>query len=195
MRPKGVWLCLPADLGSVAAVQQSLRALVGALRLDRNSFAWMDINDRATGDALVLVAATRLVILLALGFELFGVLSAFTTAEIIIASAVNAAVFWLVYSGVVYAIVKYGFKAEANYATILRIAGFAYPTLILAVIVFRFGLPVLVSFLLSAAWFVLIVTHGVRYESELPIDKCALASVGGLVAWFLVSLILGRGLI
>lgn len=174
---------------------QTLNILYGAVRLDREAYAWMDLNDRATGDALILVAATRLIILVVLGFELFGLVSAFTTAEIVVASAVNAAVFWLAYSGVVYAIVKYGFKAEANYATILRVAGFGYPVLLVAAVAVRVGLPVLVSFLLSAVWFVAIVSHGVRYESELPIERCALAAVGGLVAWFLIAQILGRGLI
>ncbi len=155
----------------------------------------MDVNDRATGDALILVALTRLAILVGLGWELFGLVSTFGAVEILVAAAVNAAVFWLVYSGVVYAIVKYGYKAEANYATILRIAGFAYPTFIVLVIVGRLDLPVLIGFILSAVWFVLIVSHGVKYESALPTDRCALAAVGGLVAWVIVASIIGRGLI
>ncbi len=52
---------------------EALKALLKAMRLDRDAFVWMDFNDRATGDALVLVVVTRFLILLGLGWSLLGV--------------------------------------------------------------------------------------------------------------------------
>lgn len=176
-------------------MQQTLKTLLGAVRLEREAFAWMDINDRATGDALILVAIARLLILLGLGWTLYGLVTSLSGLEILIASAVTAAIFWLAYSGLVLAIVRFGYRAEANYATVLRIAGFAYPTLILTVFTLRLGLPTVVAFFLGAVWFLLIMAHGLRYETELPLEKSGVAAVGGLIAWTIVALILNRGLI
>lgn len=176
-------------------MKQSLRTLLRAVRFDREAFAWVDLNDRATGDALIFVAVTRLLILLGLGWSLFGLVGSFTGLEVLIASAVTAAIFWLAYSGLVLAIVRFGFQANANYATILRIVGFAYPTLILTVFTLQLGLPPVVALFLGAVWFLLIVAHGVRYESELPIERCALAAVGAMIAWVIIASILNRGLL
>jgi len=48
---------------------------------------------------------------------------------------------------------------------------------------------------LASVWFLAIVTRGVTYEGDLPTDKAAVAAVGGLVGWIIISAILSRGII
>ena len=172
-----------------------MNRLLATIRLDREAFAWMDINDRATGDALILVAVTRLLILLGLGWSLFGLATSASGLEILIASLASAAIFWLAYSGLVLAIVRFGFRGDVKYPILLRISGFAYPTLLLTIFTLRLGLDALPALLLGAVWFVVIVAHGVRYETELPLERCIAAAAGGLVLWVIVASILNQSLI
>ena len=188
-------VCNRSSLGSVAPVKLVLDRLLATVRVEREAFAWLDLNDRATGDALVLVAVTRLLILLGLGWSLFGLATSLSGFEILIASFVSAAIFWLAYSGLVLAIVRFGFKGEIKYAITMRVTGFAYPTLLLTVFTLRLGLPAVPALLLGAVWFVFIVAHGVRYESELPLERCVAAAAGGLVLWVIVASIFGQSLI
>ncbi|MBT8213007.1 MAG: hypothetical protein KJN71_07660, partial [Acidimicrobiia bacterium] len=44
-----------------------LRRLVQALRFDRDAFVWMDFEDRASGDAFMLVVITRVLIQIGIG--------------------------------------------------------------------------------------------------------------------------------
>ena len=40
-----------------------LHRLLQAIRFDRDAYVWMDFNDRATGDGLILVAVTQLLLI------------------------------------------------------------------------------------------------------------------------------------
>jgi hypothetical protein len=173
-----------------------MRRLLQAVRFERDAFVWMDFNDRATGDALILVAVTRLLIQIGFGSSLLGLTTSLSGLEFVLAIAITAAVFWLAYSGIVYAIARFLLQGGGSYATTLRITGFAYPTLLLLVATVRIvpDLPY-VAFVLGSLWFVAVVAHGVRYESDLPLERAAVAAGGGLVGWIVVASILGRGLI
>lgn len=155
----------------------------------------MDFNDRATGDALILVAITRFLILLGSGWTILGLTTSSTGLIILAQAMVTAAVFWLAYSGLTYAIIRFLFQADGKYAIYLRIAGFAYPTLLLLVFTSRLELPPIVALFLGAFWFFAVMTRGITYESDLPTQQAAVAAVGGLVAWVIVASILDRGLI
>jgi hypothetical protein len=174
---------------------EALKALLKAMRLDRDAFVWMDFNDRATGDALVLVVVTRFLILLGLGWSLLGVTRSISTLEVLFASIFNALVFWLAYAGLTWAIAKFFFQGSGNYAMTLRIVGFAYPTLLL-VLFTRFIAPnAIVAIILGGLWFIAIVAHGVRYESGLSLGLSAASGGLAFVAWVIIASILGRGVI
>ena len=175
---------------------ETLRRLLQAVRFERDAFVWMDFEDRATGDALVLVAVTRVLILLGLGSRLLGLVTSISGLELILASMINAAIFWLGYSALVLAITKFLLGADGTYATILRITGFAYPTLLLVIFTVRvFPSNGVLALVLGALWFLAIVAHGVRYVSGLPLARAGLAAGGGLVGWIVVAAIFGRGYI
>ena len=155
----------------------------------------MDLNDRATGDALILVVVTRLLILAGLGFGLLGLATSLSGLEVLIRSMLNAAVFWLGYSGITYAAARFMFDGDGGYATVLRVAGFAYPTLLLVLVTSRMFSNGMIAFLVAAIWFLVIVAHGVRAVFDLSLEKSLAASALGLAGWIVVASILGYGLV
>ncbi len=165
-----------------------LNRLLQAIRFDRDAFVWMDFNDRATGDALILVAATEVLFLFAGGTSLFGIV---TDLVSVLSALLSTVMFWLIYSGLVYAIVVYLFRGDGHYPIYLRIAGFAFPTLLLTIATTRIFGGGLIGALVGSLWFLLVVAYGTHYVSDLPLDRSIVAAVLGWAGWIVVSAILG----
>ncbi len=165
-----------------------LERLVGAIRFDREAFVWMEFNDRATGDALILVVITQVLFLIAGGTPLLGFVSGFAGT---ISALVSTAIFWLVYSAIVFAVAKYLFRGDGIYAYYLRLAGFAFPTLVILIFT---GIVIdnnTIASVLGSLWFLAVVAYGTHYIADLPLSRAAVASFGGLVGWIIISAILG----
>lgn len=174
---------------------EAMKRLLQAVRLERDAFVWMDFNDRATADGLIFVAITRVLILLGSGWRILGLSTTINGLEVLITGILNSLIFWLAYSGITFAITKFLLNGQGQYAVFLRMAGFAYPTLLLTIFTRRLGISPTAALVLGSVWFLAIVTRGVEYEGDLPLERAALAAVGGLVGWIIISAILGRGLI
>ncbi len=165
-----------------------LNRLLQAIRFDRDAFVWMDFNDRATGDALILVAITEVLIIIAGGTPLFGLVTGL--ADVLYA-LLSTVMFWLIYSGLVYAIAVYLFRGDGQYAVYLRIAGFAFPTLLLTIATTQIFGTGLIGVLVGSLWFLLVVAYGTHYISDLPLDRSIVAAVLAWAGWIVVSSILG----
>ena len=174
---------------------EAFKRLLQTVRFERDAYVWMDFNDRASGDALIFVLLTSLGLTLANGFTVFGLVTSSRGLSFLLGSLVTSAIFWLAYSGIVFFVVTRLFRASGTYALFLRIVGFAYPTMLLLIFTSQLGLPGLVGFLLGAVWFLAIVTQGVRYDSDLPIERAAGAVGLSLVIWVIVAQIFGRSVI
>ncbi len=161
------------------------------LRLEREAFVWMDFNDRATGDALILVAITGL--LKFAGF--FGGLRSlfnFGAWDLLIQFALAALIQWLLFSGIAWALVRYVVQGSGDYATYLRFTGFAYPTTLLTIAVaIAMNSRGFVPFALGFAWFIFIIARGIEYESDLPRGRALLVAVGALGGLLVVDAIFG----
>ncbi len=165
-----------------------LNRLLQAIRFDRDAFVWMDLNDRATGDALIIVAITEVLIIIAGGTSLFGLVTGLAS---VLSALLSTVIFWLIYSGLVYAVVVYLFRGDGHYPVYLRIAGFAFPTLLLTIATTQiFGVG-LIGTLVGSLWFLLVVAYGTHYISDLPLDRSLVAAVLGWAGWIVVSAILG----
>jgi hypothetical protein len=165
-----------------------LNRLLQAVRFDRDAFVWMDFNDRATGDALILVAVTQVLFLFAGGTSLFGLV---TSLFSVLAVLLTGVMFWLIYSGLVYAVAVYLLRGDGHYPVYLRIAGFAFPTLLLMIATTQIFGPGLIGTLVGSIWFLLVVAYGTHYVSDLPLDRSILAAVLAWAGWIVVSTILG----
>ncbi len=148
----------------------------------------MDFNDRATGDAAILVGGTQILIMLGTGSSIFDVVF---NPILLISSLISALFFWLMYTAATYAVAHYLLDGEGSFPTMLRITGFAYPTL-LVLIATNLLLPTSFSLalLVGGAWFVVVVANGVLYVANLPIAKAMLAAVGGFVLVIIIQSIL-----
>jgi hypothetical protein len=176
-------------------VRNSMNRLLQAVRFEREAFVWMDLNDRATGDALVLVIVTRVLLLLGFGFSILGLTTSLGGLELVLTSMINTAVFWLAYSGLVYAASRFLFNGEGSYATTLRITGFAFPTLLLLIFTENVISNGALAFIVGSAWFLAVVAQGMRATADLPLERAAAAAGAGLVGWIIVASIFGNGLI
>jgi len=165
-----------------------LNRLLQTIRFDRDAFVWMEFNDRATGDALIIVAVTDVLFLVAGGTSLFGLVTGFFD---VLATLLSTVVFWLVYSGLVYAAAVYLFRGDGRFPTYLRMAGFAFPTLLLTIATTQIFGDGLLAALLGSLWFLLIVAYGTHYVSDLPLDRSIVTAVLGWAGWIVVSTILG----
>ncbi len=170
-----------------------LHRLLQAVRFERDAFVWMDLNDRATGDAFLLVVATRLVlILVGTGFGLLGL--AFNLLTVLF-GLLNAVVGWLVYGAVTYFAAKQLFRGDGNFAVFLRMAGFAYPTLVLMIFTFWLIPYRPLALVTGALWFLAIMAYGTHYVADLSLDRAAASAGFGFVGLIIVDLILRGGLI
>ncbi len=156
------------------------------MRLERDAFVWMDFNDRATGDAAILVAGTQILLALGTGASILDLLNPFTLITVIVAGLF----FWLIYSGATYAIARFVFDGHGGYPFYLRVTGFAYPALLVLIfadLVFdNFALILIVG----AALFVVIVATGLTYIADLSREKAFGAAIGGYVAVTIIQTIM-----
>lgn len=173
-----------------------LSRLLQTIRFERDAYVWMDFNDRATGDALIFVAVTTLMLLLAEGESLLGVATSASGLNRLFSLLVSAAIFWLIYSGLLYAVVRFLFQAgDRNFALYLRFVGFGYPTLLLLIFTSRLSLSPFIEALLGHLWFLAVAAAGTMYASDLPRERAAGAAGLAFVGWVIVSAIFGGGII
>ena len=147
----------------------------------------MDFNDRATGDAAILVAITQILIALGLGSSLFDLLNPLALVQLLISALFT----WVLYSGAVYLVSRFLLDGTGQYAIYLRITGFAYPTLLLIVFTSIVLASATLALALGGAWFVVVVANGLMYTVDLPLPKAFLAAVGGFVVVVVVQAIFG----
>ena len=165
-----------------------LNRLLQAIRFDRDAFVWMDFNDRATGDDDQDFGDRHQDERIAGGTPLFGLVTGL--ADVLYA-LLSTVMFWLIYSGLVYAIAVYLFRGDGQYAVYLRIAGFAFPTLLLTIATTQIFGTGLIGVLVGSLWFLLVVAYGTHYISDLPLDRSIVAAVLAWAGWIVVSSILG----
>jgi hypothetical protein len=168
--------------------------LLQAVKLERDAFVWMDFNDRATGDAAILVAITQILGALGLqaanssiGATLLDLLQPATLVRLLISALFT----WVIYSGAVYLVSRYLLDGSGQYAIYLRITGFAYPTLLLVVFTAIFISNAALALALGGAWFVVVVANGLTYSVDLPLSKAFVAAVGGFVLVVIVQAVFG----
>jgi len=159
--------------------------LLQAVKLERDAFVWMDFNDRATGDAVILVAITQVLLALGTGASLLDLLNPVNLASLLL----SGLIFWLIYAGATYAITKFLLEGDGSVATYFRIAGFAYPTLLLLIFAAFLVDGYRLTLLIGAAWFIVVVAFGVMYVGDVTREKAFLAAIGGYVAVFTIQAI------
>ncbi|MDX2467170.1 MAG: YIP1 family protein [Acidimicrobiia bacterium] len=151
----------------------------------------MNFNDRATGDALILVGITQLLMFAGITGGLGSVFN-FGAWDLLISLVLAGLVQWLLYSAIAWAIVRYVVQGSGDYANYLRFTGFAFPTTLLtlavALVIQEAGwLP----FVLGFVWFLAVIAQGIQYESGLSRDRAWLVAVGAFGGLLLADAVFG----
>lgn len=166
-----------------------LKRFLQTIRLEREAYVWMDFNDRATGDALLLVGVTQLLMFAGFAGGL-GSLFHIGSWDLLISLVLAGLVQWLLYSAIAWALVRYVVQAGGDYATYLRFTGFAYPTtLVTLAVALAMDSTGLIPFVLGFAWFMAVIARGIEYESDLPRGRAWLVAVGALGGLLVVDAI------
>ena len=177
-------------------MSQTMRRLLQTIRFERDPIVWMDFDDRATGDAFILVAVTRFLLFLGLiGVGSFRSFFDFAFIELLFRFMIQGLVFWLLYAAIVSAIQRFLFQRDGNYQVILRLAGFAYPSLLVTIAAVQLMSPTSTTgFTLANAigsvWFVAIMAKGLEYIADLDLAKGTLAAVGGWAGYVIINSII-----
>ncbi|MCL1598367.1 MAG: YIP1 family protein, partial [Actinomycetia bacterium] len=95
-----------------------------------------------------------------------------------------------IYSGAVYGVSRYLFEGHGTYAPVLRITGFAYPTVLIIIFANLFVSSPALVLVIGGAWFVVVVANGMSYVADLAIEKAFGAAIGGYVLLVIVQTIL-----
>ncbi|MDH3729880.1 MAG: YIP1 family protein [Acidimicrobiia bacterium] len=162
----------------------TVKRIVDTISFRRRVFVWMQFEPDATGDAIVIVAFTSLALALLAGirFTVFGTIS----------RALSALVAWLLIAALTWAAARFIYNSRNDYAPLLRIAGFGYPTTLLLLVTLRV-FPGFLGYYLSFAWLVAVMAHGTQEVMDLNREQAwgaALAGFGGLIV---IQWILGGG--
>jgi len=157
---------------------QIVTRFIQAATLRREAFLWMYFEGQATGDAVVLVTITALV----LPAAVFGGLDVGLYVQAVISSLFA----WLIVAAAVWAAAKWFFEGHGEYAGVLRVVGFAFPTLLLQLVT----IPVLGGLLgvtVGSLWFLAVIAAGLQVVMEMPQDRAWGAALAGFVGWIVVQ--------
>ena len=160
--------------------------LLQTLKLDRDAFVWMEFNDRATGDGALLVGITSILLALGQGGSIGDLLNPINLVTIVL----SGFILWLIYTAAVYLIAKFLLDGHGTFATVFRITGFAFPTLLLMIaanVLFNNTFLIVAT---GGAWFVVIVAFGLIYTADLARERAFVAAIGGWVAYIIIQSIL-----
>lgn len=172
-------------------MNDSMKMLVRTWRTERDAYSWLEFNDRATGDAIIFIAVTQLLTLIGT-FRTLRVFFNVDFFSLALSFVVDALFFWLILSGLTFAVIKYLFQENMDFAFVLRLTGYAYPTRLLRIAAVAFLQPttastVVVAGVLGTLWFGYIVAKGLDHAAEIGLAKGALAVVGAYAGYLIIS--------
>lgn len=161
-----------------------------ALQLKRDAYVWMQFNQAANGDAVLIVAAVYAVwILFAIGLNLGGLpfLSAGAWAVGTFVSLFIAGAFaWILGSGAVYAISTFIFEARVNFGTIVPITGYAHAPLVLVPVIARLNLPVGAALIFLGIWSAAMMVTGFQANLDMTQERAIGAALTAMFIWILI---------
>lgn len=162
----------------------TIKRIVDAATFRRRVYVWMQFEPDATGDAIIIVALTSLVVAIAAGVDL--------SLNAVLSLAINALVAWLIISGLTYVAARFIFHADNDYAPVLRVAGFAFPTLLILIVTVRI-FPNYFGLFLGFLWFIAALAAGTQEVQDMKREHAWGAAGTGFAGWLLIQFLLGGG--
>lgn len=162
----------------------TVKRIVETISFKRRVYVWMQFEPDATGDAIVIVALTSVALALLAGvrFTVIGTAS----------RALSALVAWLMLAALTWAAARFIYGSRNDYAPLLRIAGFGFPTTLLLLVTLRVFEGYL-GYYLSFAWLVAVMAYGTQEVMDLNRQQAVGAAVAGFGGFIVLQWILGGG--
>lgn len=164
-----------------------------ALTLKRDAYVWMQFNQEANGDAVVIVAAVYAFWILFAWLLSAGGLS-IAAGEFAVVSFVGlfirGAFGWLLGSGAVWALSSFVFERRINFGAVVPITGYAHAPLLIVPIADRLGLGAGIGFVFAGIWAAAMMVTGFQANLDMPQERAIGASLLYVFVWLLFVLVL-----
>ena len=161
-----------------------------ALQLKRDAYVWMQFNQAANGDAVLIVAAVYAIWILFAAVLNLGGLPFLVKGEIAFAGFmqlfIGGAFAWILGSGAVYAINTFIFESRVNFGTIIPITGFAHAPLALVPLVARLGFPVAAALIFIGIWSAAMMVTGFQSNLDMTQERAIGAALTAMFVWLLL---------
>jgi len=160
-----------------------------ALQLKRDAFVWMQFNQAANGDAVLIVAAVYAV------WVAFIFLLDITGLPVLQAGVFSVAAFvnlfirggfgWILGSGAVWLIVSYVFEQPARFGTVIPITGYAHAPLVLVPVAAAVGLAGGLAMLFAGIWSAAMMVTGFQSNLDVSQERAVGLAIAPILVWLL----------
>lgn len=161
-----------------------------ALQLKRDAYVWMQFNQAANGDAVLIVAAVYAVwILFAVVFNLGG-LPYLTKGEFAVGGFfqlfISGGFGWIIGSGAVYAISTFIFESRVNFGSIVPVTGYAHAPLVLVPVISRLNFPVGAALIFLGIWSAAMMVTGFQSNLDMTQERAIGSALTAMFVWLLL---------
>lgn len=164
-----------------------------ALQLKRDAYVWMQFNQAANGDAVVIVASVYAFWIVFAWLLSAGGLSIRAGEFAVVAFVglfIRGAFGWLLGSGAVWALSNFVFERRINFGAVIPITGYAHAPLLLVPVVERLGLGAGIGFIFAGIWAAAMMVTGFQSNLDMPQERAVGAALVGMFVWVLFVLVL-----
>ncbi len=163
-----------------------LQQMVRAARLDRRFFTELIFDDYATGNAVMVVAASYALIALMFAFGRPLQLSLIGLLRLVLGGLVG----WLVLGGGLWVVGVKLFNGSARGQTVLRLIGFAHAPLVVSAVGLLLPAPLdTVIVVVGIVWFFVAVASAIRVLFDFDLSHAASATLLSFAVWWAAGLI------
>lgn len=160
-----------------------------ALQLKRDAYVWMQFNQAANGDAVLIVAfvysvwAALIILLSVTGLPVIraGVFSFTTLVSLFIRGGFG----WILGAGAVWLIVSYVFEQPIRFGSVIPIVGYAHAPLALVPVAAAVGLAGGLAMLFAGIWSAAMMVTGFQSNLDLPQERAVGLALAPLLVWLL----------
>ena len=160
-----------------------------ALQLKRDAYVWMQFNQAANGDAVLIVAfvyAIWMAFIFLLNVSGLPVLTAgvFSFTEFV-NLFIRGGLGWILGSGAVWLIVSYVFEQPIRFGTVIPITGYAHAPLALVPVVAAIGLAGGLAMLVTGIWSAAMMVTGFQSNLDVSQERAVGLALAPLLVWLL----------
>ncbi|MDH3605372.1 MAG: YIP1 family protein [Acidimicrobiia bacterium] len=161
-----------------------------ALQLKRDAYVWMQFNQSANGDAVLIVGLVYAVwVLFASVLNTSGLPfldTGFDAVSQFIQLFIAGGFAWIIGSGAVYAISTFIFESRVNFGAIVPITGYAHAPLVLVPLVARLSFPIGAALIFLGIWSAAMMVTGFQSNLDMTQERAIGSALTAMFVWVLL---------